>query len=32
VPYLSIVDLLMFNSVPKLSEVIAENYDLVDGA
>ena len=32
VPYLSIVDLLMFNSVSKLSEVIAENYDLVDGA
>jgi len=29
VPYLSIVDLLMFNSVAKLSEIIAENYDLV---
>ena len=29
VPYLSIVDLLMFNSVPKLHEIIAENYDLV---
>ncbi|MCG2644012.1 MULTISPECIES: WbqC family protein [Bradyrhizobium] len=29
VPYLSIVDLLMFNSVSKLGEIIAENYDLV---
>jgi hypothetical protein len=29
VPYLSIVDLLMFNSVSKLHETIAGNYDLV---
>ncbi len=29
VPYLSIVDLLMFNSASKLYEVITENYDLV---
>jgi hypothetical protein len=29
VPYLSIVDLLMFNSVSKLHEIIAGNYDLV---
>jgi hypothetical protein len=29
VPYLSIVDLLMFNSVSKLHEIITENYDLV---
>ncbi|MGY4623572.1 WbqC family protein [Bradyrhizobium sp. USDA 4486] len=32
VPYLSIVDLLMFNSVAKLREAIAGNYDLVGGA
>jgi hypothetical protein len=32
VPYLSIVDLLMFNSVAKLRDVIAGNYDLVGGA
>jgi hypothetical protein len=32
VPYLSIVDLLMFNSVAKLQEVMAGNYDLVGGA
>jgi hypothetical protein len=31
VPYLSIVDLLMFNPVSKLQEIIAGNYDLVDG-
>jgi hypothetical protein len=30
VPYLSIVDLLMFNSVSKLHEIITENYDLVE--
>jgi hypothetical protein len=30
VPYLSIVDLLMFNSISKLSEIIADNYDLVE--
>jgi hypothetical protein len=29
VPYLSIVDLLMFNPVSKLHDIIAENYDLV---
>jgi hypothetical protein len=29
VPYLSIVDLMMFNPVSKLHEVIMENYDLV---
>jgi hypothetical protein len=29
VPYLSIVDLLMFNSVSKLLETINGNYDLV---
>ncbi|MBR0774095.1 WbqC family protein [Bradyrhizobium diazoefficiens] len=31
VPYLSIVDLLMFNPVAKLQDVIAGNYDLVEG-
>ena len=31
VPYLSIVDLLMFNPVSKLQETIAGNYELVEG-